>query len=409
MASDDLNAPLGQDKTKSPSRLPVGAPQALAGVLSLCGLAVLGWAMFANDPLGGEPMAVVATKPAAGANDGARDPRFGDPAAADADSQSAKAVVTLPPPVSGKTVTIIDGSSGKRTDVVIPDNNAPAPALAQPAGPPSPAVKPPLNKSLLEMTPQGALPVIGPDGARAFAHYAKPRVLPPNRADAPRIAIVVGGLGISDSATAEAFAKLPAPVTFALAPYASGLETLAERARAAHREVLLQVPMEPFDYPNNDPGPRTLLTSLTAEQNITRLHWLMARFQGYVGLMSYMGAKFTTSEQALAPVMRDTAKRGLIFVGDGASPRSVAGQVAGSNNVPFARTDIVLDAVPTPVEINRALARLELAARDNGTAVGFASAQPAAIAAIADWARQVESRGFVLVPITMVAVKAKST
>ena len=46
--------------------------------------------------------------------------------------------------------------------------------------------------------------------------------------------------------------------------------------------------MEPFEYPDNDPGPQTLLTSLTAEQNTDRLHWLMSRFQGYVGLISYM-------------------------------------------------------------------------------------------------------------------------
>ena len=53
--------------------------------------------------------------------------------------------------------------------------------------------------------------------------------------------------------------------------------------------MLLQVPMEPFDYPDNDPGPQTLLTSLDAGQNIDRLHWLMSRFQGYVGIVNYHG------------------------------------------------------------------------------------------------------------------------
>jgi polysaccharide deacetylase 2 family uncharacterized protein YibQ len=135
----------------------------------------------------------------------------------------------------------------------------------------------------------------------------------------------------------------------------------------------------------------------------------MARFQGYVGLINYMGAKFTASEQALTPVIRETGKRGLIYVDDGASARSVAGQIAGGSGVPFVKADIVLDAVPTPVEIKRGLKRLELAARDRGAAVGFASAQPAAITTIANWAKQVEGRGYVLVPITMVAVKTKSS
>ena len=98
--------------------------------------------------------------------------------------------------------------------------------------------------------------------------------------------------------------------------------------------------MEPFDYPDNDPGPQTLLTSLDAEQNIDRLHWLMSRFQGYVGIANYMGARFTASEQALAPVLRETAKRGLIYFDDGSSPRSLAGQIAGANNLAFAKADV---------------------------------------------------------------------
>jgi hypothetical protein len=167
--------------------------------------------------------------------------------------------------------------------------------------------------------------------------------------------------------------------------------------------------MEPFDYPDNDPGPQTLLASLTSEQNIDRLHWLMSRFQGYVGLMSYMGARFTASEQALAPVLQDATRRGLIFVDDGSSSRSIAGQLAGSHNLPFAKADLVLDAVPTPAEIDRALVRLEMKARESGTAVGFATAQPATIARIAEWAKKAEGRGFLLEPITMVAIKAKSS
>ena len=146
-------------------------------------------------------------------------------------------------------------------------------------------------------------------------------------------------------------------MTLAIAPYGENLEALAERAQSANHEVLLQAPMEPFDFPDNDPGPETLLTTLTADQNIDRLHWQMSRFQGYVGIVSYMGARFTSSEPSLAPVLRETAKRGLIYVDDGASPRSVAGQIAGSHSFPFAKTDVMIDALPTPVEKERSIVR----------------------------------------------------
>jgi polysaccharide deacetylase 2 family uncharacterized protein YibQ len=402
VAVDDLDVPLGQAKTKRLPTLPVNAWQLLAGVLGLFAAAVLGWAVFGNDPLGGEPRAVVATDQPGGsakneANADARQHARHDGAAGNAPAAAAPAVTikTAPPP-GGKTVTIIDGSSGERRDVVIP-------------GKAGETAKTPVDQKLLETTRHGLIPKIGADGARSFAHYARPRAVPADTKDWPRIAIIVGGLGISASGTADALAKLPAPVSLALAPYGSDLDQVAEQARAREHEVLLQAPMEPFDYPNNDPGPQTLLTSLTPDQDIDRLHWLMSRFQGYVGIISYMGAKFTASEQALAPVLRETAKRGLIYVDDGASARSVASQIAGSHSLPFAKTDIVIDSMPTPAEIDHALARLELAARERGTAVGFATALPATVTRIAAWAKKVESRGFVLVPITMIAIKEKSS
>jgi len=397
VASNDLNAPLGQDKRKRPSKLPVAAPQLLAGALGLSGLIVVAWAAFVNDPLGGEPTAVVATKlpPATdreGDTSGKQHARYDGPAAPAADAAAAPS-----PPPGSKTVTIIDGSSGARQQVTIPGNNsAPAPNTL-------------LDPKLLETTRHGAIPKIGADGTRPSARYSRPRQIPANKKDSPVIAIVVGGLGISASGTADAFTKLPAPVTFALTPYGVDLEKMAERARAEEHEVLLQIPMEPFDYPDNDPGPQTLLTSLTPEQNVDRLHWLMSRFQGYVGIMSYMGARFTASEQGLSPVLREAAKRGLIYVDDGTNSRSIASQLAGGQNLPFAKADIVIDTVPTPVEIDRALARLEMRAREGGTAVGYATAAPGTIARIAEWAKKVEAQGILLVPVTMVAIKAKSS
>jgi len=404
LSSDDLNAPLGQNKRKAPSKLRAAIPQILAGVLGLFGIAVVAWAIFVNDPLGGEPTAVVATgpqvkKPAKPEGDGEQHSRRNGPSSDTAPPVSVAIPAAAPssPPPGSKTITIIDGSSGKHENVTV---------LGRSSGN-SPTA--PVDQRLQENTKHGAIPKIAPDGARPFTLYAHPRKLPADKTGAPRIAIIVGGLGVSATVTADALSKLPAPVTVAFVPYGANLDNLVERARTEDHEVLLQAPMEPFDYPDNDPGPQTLLTSLTPDQNIDRLHWQMSRFQGYVGILSYMGARFTASEPSLAPVLRETAKRGLIFVDDGASPRSAAGQFAGSHNLPFAKAEVIIDAVPTPVEIDRALARLEMMARDHGTAVGIATALPGTIARIAEWAKKVEARGIVLVPITMVAVKEKSS
>src|SRR4051794_17722516 len=148
--------------------------------------------------------------------------------------------------------------------------------------------------------------------------------------------------------------------------------------------------MEPFDYPDNDPGPQTLLTSLGAEQNLDRLFWHLSRFQGYAGIANFMGARFVVADPAMQPVLREAAKRGLGYFDDGSSPRSVASALAQGQAMPFTRADLTIDAVPTSVEIDRALSKLESLAKERGSAVGTASALPISIERIAAWARSLE-------------------
>jgi polysaccharide deacetylase 2 family uncharacterized protein YibQ len=410
VADDDLSAPLGQHAKKR-RRLPTLLPQAVAGALGLFVLVCVGWALVMDEPLGGEPAAVVKTglppgkarvalpavlspgTPVQGPRsyDGPAPPPLAPPQAEPAPGQGPAPAGPAP---GMSTVTIIDGSTGKRREVPIPATQD---------------IRAPVDARLLEVSRHGPIPRAAPDGARPAEIYASAKSPAPSKKNGPKVAIVLAGLGVGANATHDAMAKLPAPVTFAFVPYSSEVESAVTRARAGGHEVLLQVPMEPFDYPDNDPGPQTLLMSLSAEQNLDRLHWMMSRFQGYVGIANYMGARFTTTEQGLGPVMKEVSKRGLIYFDDGSSARSLAGQIAGANNLPFAKAEIVLDAVPAPAHIDRALARLEAAARERGVAVGVAAALPASIERIAQWAKAAESRGIVLVPISAVAIKPKSS
>ena len=413
MATDDLSAPLGQHRKKRRASIRLPIPQIIAGTLALfLGIFVL-WAVISENPFGGEPVAVVPINlqpatPAKTAVGAEKQPVAvvksgapGGPGRYDGPGQgppgAAQGKEPIPP--GSTTVNIINGTTGARQEVVIP-----APGSGVPAALPGPKVDP----KFLEMTPQGPLPKIAADGVRPADAFAQPVTPIPGKPDAVRVALIIEGLGVSAKDTAEAIARLPGAVTLAFVPYGSDA-ALAGRARAAGHEILLQVPMEPFDYPDNDPGPETLLTSLAAQQNVDRLHWLMGRLQGYVGLINMMGARFTASEQAFAPVLQETEKRGLIFVDDGSNPRSVAGRVAGANSLPFAKADVTIDAVATPDEIDRALARLEMAARQHRLAVGIASALPVSIAHIAKWAKSAASRGVLLVPVTAAAGKEKQT
>jgi polysaccharide deacetylase 2 family uncharacterized protein YibQ len=211
----------------------------------------------------------------------------------------------------------------------------------------------------------------------------------------PKIALVLGGLGIGQSATAEAIAKLPPAVTLAFAPYGSDLDQTVARARDDGHEVMLQMPMEPFDYPDNDPGPHTLTVRAKPQENIERLHWIMGRFTGYTGLLTFMGAKLTADETALAPILKEIAGRGLLVVDDGASVRSTIRPGPATF-----RAQMILDANPRADAIDRELQRLEDIARERGVAIGTGSALPLTIDRIARWSKALEERGIQLVPVS---------
>ena len=174
--------------------------------------------------------------------------------------------------------------------------------------------------------------------------------------------------------------------------------TFLDYFRDAGHEVFLQLPMEPFDYPDSDPGPQGLLTALKGPENADRLAWALARFTGYVGVSNLMGAKLM-ADPAFEPVLREVGARGLGFIDDGTGPKPVA--PANRTRTPMARAEIVLDAVPRADAIDAELARAEARPRADGFVLGSASGSMLGIERIARWARDIESRGIRLVPASV--------
>src|SRR5262249_23658450 len=153
------------------------------------------------------------------------------------------------------------------------------------------------------------------------------------------------------SGTTSAIDTLPPSTTLAFAPYGKALAGAVGTARAAGHEILLEVPLEPFDYPESDPGPDTLLTGTAPRENLNKLFTIMRAFGGYVGVINHMGARFPASTTDFAPIMEELGARGLGYVDDGTSNRSVARQLAAANTVEFGRADLALDSTPARAAI----------------------------------------------------------
>ncbi|MBL8805754.1 MAG: divergent polysaccharide deacetylase family protein [Rhodospirillales bacterium] len=306
---------------------------------------------------------------------------------------AAPPVAAAPEPAPAAPVAPVKSEPAPPPAAAVPPPPAPAPAPAPPPAPPQQAARPPQGRP--------AAPPLPPRDVEAptWVRFARPFDPEDKR---PRIALVIADLGKSQAATNAAIQNLGGAITLAFTPYADGLAQWVALARAAGHEVLLSLPMEPADFPNTDPGPQTLLTTLTPRQNMERLTWTLERAQGYVGIVNAQGSRFTTSTDAMRPVIDRLFQRGLLFVDARTASTSIAIKVADDVGVPRAYADRLIDQEASRPAIDRALADLERLARQNGAAMGIAQTYPVTFERLINWLPQLDQRGIALAPVSAI-------
>jgi polysaccharide deacetylase 2 family uncharacterized protein YibQ len=393
---DDLDRPLGMDRKPPP---PEGDRRLrlrlVVGVAASLGLTALLFTVTdgRKGSAGGGAEAVAPIQPLAPQPASQAPPIAPSLAAAPAPSANAQGVTTAQQVETESGVKVFRGGAAAPGALIL----RPPEAVA--------ALTPAPDRRLVEKSRFGLLPRRAADGAAPSRVYARPLAMqPPIKPGTPRISLVVGGMGLNPAATEEAIRRLPGAVTLAFAPYGENLVALAAAAREAGHEILLQAPMEPFDAADS-PGPH-VLQGADGGKAAEDLRWQLGRFAGYIGVMNFLGGRFTADADATGALMRELAARGLDFVDDGSSPRSRAAQIAAKNGVGFVKADLRLDDSSRPEAIDAALARLETVARARGFAVGYVAGLPGAVDRIAPFAAGLDRRGMALVPLSA-AIRAE--
>lgn len=384
-----LAATAGAPPVKVPLRerlAPVGRvlkkpPVAVAGAgLLLLGAAAL-FIMVLGDPRAGAPSARATLH---------RQAEAGAPAPSGLDAfsmaggtyQDLTGDGTLDPSTMGQAViTLPDGAS-------VSGDGAPvtAPRIAA-----QPLTAAPIA-GLHQPGPDGVLPRIATDGRVPAQAYARPF----RSNGRPRVAVVVGGLGLNAVTTRAAIERLPPEVTLSFVPYAEGLQGWIDLARAQGHEVMIEMPMEPTGYPSNDPGPYTLLASADAADVTAKMNWLLSRATGYFAVTNYLGDRFQTSDEGMNTFMSLLRARGVAFIDDGSMSRKPGAWARASANR-------VIDEEQSPAAIVGQLNALEALAKARGSAMGAGFSYPVTVEAVARWTAGLEARGLQLAPASAMA------
>lgn len=384
MTDDDLRQPLRRRNWKDRLRASRPTPLRAATFVVIATTFGLGTWLYANDdPHLGEPVVHLKIAPV-------------DPI----DTAS------LSPADAGKATSGTASDDESSSASSIPDDSIPAEDLETTETASAVIVAPRIRLApapvagYFESGPDGALPKISVGGRRPFDIYARPVHKTILQSSQPKIALIIGGMGLNADLTDRAIKELPPEVTFAFAPYGEDLQRTINRARSAGHEVMLHLPMEPFGYPGSNPGPHTLLVSAKTDENMMSLTWLLSRFSGYTGVVNYLGARFTTDQTSLEPVLRQLKARGLVYLDDGSSTRSLAADIGGEIGLPVRQSALVIDAGGDFNSTLDNLHKLESMNNSGNIVIGMGTGLSSTMDAVETWAKDLDSRGILLVPVS---------
>lgn len=219
----------------------------------------------------------------------------------------------------------------------------------------------------------------------------------------PVIAIVIDDAGMSENRLKKLLRANVSPLTISFLPYAKNLNSQVSLARTSGNEIMLHLPMEPFDNKKN-PGPMALTTEISNTELADRVQWNLSRFKGYVGINNHMGSKFTSDKYSIIKFMKIYKDTGLIFLDSKTSRTSIAADISRKMGIPTLERDVFLDNVYSHSEILQQLSKVEKIAHKKGFAIAIGHLQDSTIEALEKWFPVAQSKGFTLVPLSSILI-----
>lgn len=213
-----------------------------------------------------------------------------------------------------------------------------------------------------------------------------------------KIAVIIDDMGM-DRRHTKAAIDLPGPITMAFLPYAPEVAAQADQARAAGHELMVHMPMEPLDGAL-DAGPQVIRAGMDPAAFDAVMAFDLDAFPGYVGVNNHMGSRATQDREAMARLMGNLKRRGLLFVDSRTIGGSVAADEAAKAGIPWAVRDVFLDDAPDLASVRESLQKVEAVARKTGLAIAIGHPKAETLEALREWIPTLAGKGMTLVPVS---------
>lgn len=265
----------------------------------------------------------------------------------------------------------------------------------------APAELPAAHEAQTKPEDHAAAPVEHADHAAAPAPAAPPAPSGFSNPDhKPELAVILVGLGLSQSSTDLAMSALPSQVGLSFSPYAPDLRGWVEQARDKGFEVFIDIPMEPDDYPITDPGPRALLTSQDEATAKARIEWLGARSNAAIGFTTPVSEKFMDHRESVARLYKNLQGGHALLVRGEPGMTEAMRAAGGAYHYNALQADIVLDETITREAIENQLNAAIQRAKETGRAIVIARPYPLTVKELEGLGKRLEKEGILLAPVS---------
>ncbi|MCT4635996.1 MAG: divergent polysaccharide deacetylase family protein [Rickettsiales bacterium] len=211
----------------------------------------------------------------------------------------------------------------------------------------------------------------------------------------PIIAVVVDGVGLLDP---NVKLDLPSQISLGMPSYVPYKEYANNKYIMKHN-ILLNIPLEPLNYPENDADPNALLIKNSNKENLDNLNLILDRSTNYNALYTSYDDRYTDSYELSKDLLSRLKNGKVIYLSGLTDKNALIYQVAEKMNFYILENDIVLDSVLSKEDINTQLLELERIAQNSGSAIAIGGSYPLTMELLNDWVPSLASKGIKIVPI----------
>jgi uncharacterized protein len=250
-------------------------------------------------------------------------------------------------------------------------------------------------------SPAPAMPSRAPAAPKPRDPLPAPPALPAP-VSAPRVAVIVDDLGARRDVF-DPLRDIRRPLTVAILPGLPLSAWTAREAAQAGMEVILDLPMEPYRFPEVDPGPAALLMAMGPQELQAQVGAHLASVPGAVGVTNHMGSRMTEDRARMRTVLEVLAGRRLFLVDGLTSNLSVAYDEAKALGLRAGRRQVVVDHAAGEAGDRMRWDEVAWWAERRGEVIVIAHGHPLTARLLREYVPRWEARGIRLVPVSQVA------